>query len=198
MAYPANVTFQNQESSSRLWALLTLIMVKYVILIPHMFAFFFLGIAMAFASIIGVFAVLFTGRYPQSFENLIIGLYRWQWRLTTYFACMQDKYPAFTLKETDDPSNVTFEHQESSSRLWALLTLIPVKCVILIPHFAVLFVMAIIASVCSILGIFVVLFTGKYPESFANVITVFFMYQTRVNVYYLCMTDQYPPIGWSE
>ena len=198
MAYPANATFEHQSTSSRLWALLTLIPIKHIILIPHMFVLFFVGIAAGFCAIIGVFAVLFTGKYPQSFENLIMGLYRWQWRLMTYVFCMQDKYPAFGLKEVDDPSNVTFEHQATSSRLWALLTLIPIKGILLIPHMAVLFVMSIIACVAAFLGLFAVLFTGKYPQSFENAIVTMFKYQTRVNVYYLCMTDKYPPISWKE
>ena len=198
MSYPANATFKHQEKSSRLWAVLTLFMIKGLILIPHMIALMFVGIASVFAAIIGVFAVLFTGKYPQSFANFIMGLYRWQWRLMTYYLCMQDKYPAFGLKETDDPSNVTFEHQATSSRLWALLTLIPVKGIALIPHMIVLFVMSFIAAFCSFIGIFAVLFTGKYPQSFANMLTTMFRYQTRVNAFYLCITDQYPPIGWSE
>lgn len=198
MAYPANATFEHQDKSSRLWAFFTLIPVKAIVLIPHMIVFFVLQMAMSFLMLIGLFAVLFAGRYPQGIENFVVGVIRWGWRLMAYFTCMTDKYPPFSLKAGDYPADLSFDHQAKSSRLWALLTLVPVKMVLLVPHFFVLVVLEMVAFVCMLLGVFAALLTGKYPESFAGVLTTFFKYAFRVGTYAMCLTDQYPPVFWKE
>jgi len=198
MSYPASVTFKHQEKSSRLWALLTLIPIKMILLIPHMVVLLILQIVASFLMLIGLFAVLFTGRYPKGIENFVVGVIRWTWRLMAYFTCMTDEYPPFSLKVEGSPADLSFDHQAKSSRLWALLTLVPVKMVLLIPHFFVLVVIELVAFVCMLLGVFAVLFTGKYPESFAKVITTFFRYAFQVGTYAMCLTDQYPPVSWKE
>lgn len=163
-----------------------------------MFVLYILQIVAGLLSLIGILAVLFTGKYPKSLENLIVGVFRWGWKVAAYIACMTDKYPPFTLSSGNYPADLTFAHEAKSSRLWALLTIIPVKMILLIPHMIVLFVIQVIATVCIVLGLFVTLFTGKYPKSFANVITTAMRYQFRLNVYAMCLTDKYPPVHWDE
>lgn len=197
MAYPANLTFQHQEKSSRLWALLTILGIKCIVLIPHMIVLFLIQFALAFVSLIGIFAVLFTGKYPQSFENFVVGATRWQYRINAYFLCLTDKYPPFALKSIGDyPADLTFAHQEKSSRLWALLTILGIKGIILIPHMIVLMVMTIIAMFVMLIGLFAVLFTGRYPQSLENYMVTLYRYVWRFQSYYLCLTDKYPPISW--
>ena len=196
--HPADLAFQHQEKSSRLWALLTIIPIKILAILPHFFVLMFLGIIVMFAGILGVFAVLFTGKYPQSFENFVIGFYRWQWRLTAYYSCITDKYPPFTMKEADYPAALTFEHQEKSSRLWALLTIIPVKILVLLPHIIVLAFMQIAMSICILLGLFGTLFVGRYPKSFEKVIVATYKYILTINTYLFCLTDKYPPFPWKD
>lgn len=198
MAYPANVTFKHQDKSSRLWAFFTFIPVKMIALIPHMFLLYILQIAAGILSLIGIFAVLFTGKYPKWIENFVVGLFRWMWRVNAYFTCMTDKYPPFTLSAGNYPADLSFAHEAKNSRLWALLTIVPIKLVLLIPHIIVLFVLQLIAGICMFLGLFVTLFVGKYPKSFANVITTAMRYQFRINAYILCLTDKYPPVHWDE
>lgn len=197
MAYPANVTFKHQDKSSRLWAFLTIIPIKMIALIPHMFVLYILQIAAGILALAGVVVTLFAGKYPKSIENIVLGVLRWGWRVGAYLACMTDKYPPFAFK-ADYPADLTFDHQKTSSRLWALLTIIPVKMILLIPHLIVLMVLQLIAAVCMFLGLFVTLFVGKYPKSFANVIVTAMRYQFRMNVYMMCLTDKYPPVHWDE
>ena len=47
--------------------------------------------------IIAAVVLLFTTRYPRSIFELVIGLYRWTYRVVAYAALMRDDYPPFRL-----------------------------------------------------------------------------------------------------
>ena len=196
MAYPASLTFKHQATSSRWWALGTMFGIKSISLIPHFFLLFFLQLAAMVVMMIGIFAVLFTGRYPQGMENFVIGVAKWGWRVCSFYMCLSDKYPPFTMKDVDNPAVLNFQHQEKSSRLMAVLTLIPVKYFMLIPHIFVMIILEIAAAFSIFIGIFAVLFIGRYPQCFENAVVRFFNYGFRVQAYFMCLTDQYPPISW--
>ncbi len=199
MSHPLSVTFKHESKSSQLWALLTLLPIKIVIIIPHIIIFFVLGIIAEILAAVGIVITLFAGEYPKMIENFVIGIMRWAWRVNSYLYCMTDKYPPFKMESVSDfPADLKFEHQEKSSRLWVLFTIIPVKFFILIPHFVVLFVMTLLAAFAIFFGIFAVLFTGKYPQSFENLIVTMQNYSMRIFVYLACMTDKYPSIDWKK
>ena len=75
---------------------------KWLLLIPHVIALFFVGIGAVLVAIFGFFAVLFTGRWPLGAFEYMVGTFRWGYRVSAYFHLMTDAYPPFSLD--DDPS----------------------------------------------------------------------------------------------
>ena len=49
--------------------------------------------------IIAAIANLFTGRYPRSIFDLVLGMNRWVYRVIGYASLMTDRYPPFRLEE---------------------------------------------------------------------------------------------------
>src|SRR5205814_1409498 len=73
-------------------------LVKWLLAIPHYVVLFFLWIAVTVAVIIAWFAILFTGRYPQTLFRFVVGVLRWTNRVTSYaFLLVTDQYPPFQL-----------------------------------------------------------------------------------------------------
>ena len=73
-------------------------LVKWLLAIPHYVILWFLGIAALFCVIIAWFAILFTGRYPRSLFDFIVGVLRWTNRVNGYaFTLVTDQYPPFRL-----------------------------------------------------------------------------------------------------
>ena len=75
-------------------------LVKWFLAIPHCVVLFFLGIAVQICLIIAWFAILFTGRYPRSLFNFVVGWMRWSLRVEVYaFLLTTDRYPPFSLSD---------------------------------------------------------------------------------------------------
>lgn len=97
--YPVKFEVEYPEQSSRLLALLGIpcFILKALILIPHLILVYFLGIAAIVAVWFGYWVVLFTGKYPCSLFDFVVGVVRWQSRINTWLYGLTDKYPPFSL-----------------------------------------------------------------------------------------------------
>ena len=62
-----------------------------------------------------------------------------------------------------------------------------------IPHFIVLYVLALVAEVCALISWFAIVFTGKMPPGLANVICMYVRYSSRVGTYVGFLHETYPP-----
>jgi hypothetical protein len=73
-------------------------LVKWLLVIPHIFLLFFLIIGAMFAVVIAWFAILFTGRYPRGLFDYVVGVGRWALRVSAYATLLvTDRYPPFSL-----------------------------------------------------------------------------------------------------
>jgi hypothetical protein len=73
-------------------------LVKWLLAIPHYIVLCFLWVGVFFVSIVAWFAILFTGRYPRGLFDYVVGVMRWNNRVTVYVAILAtDRYPPFSL-----------------------------------------------------------------------------------------------------
>lgn len=89
-----NATYPDAEKDlDRLLPLL-----KWILAIPHYIVLAFLMIGVLFATIIAWFSILFTGTYPRSLFDYVVGVGRWALRVNAYaFLLVTDEYPPFSL-----------------------------------------------------------------------------------------------------
>src|SRR5438874_3267827 len=73
-------------------------LVKWLLAIPHYVVLFFLWIGALFAIVFAWFAILFTATYPKGLFRYVVGVLRWQNRVTAYaFILVTDQYSPFSL-----------------------------------------------------------------------------------------------------
>lgn len=204
-AYPVRVDATLQEPLNRgLW------LVKWLFAIPHFIVLFFLWIAFVALSVVALFAILFTGRYPRGIFDFNVGVLRWCWRVGyySYSALGTDRYPPFSLREEPDyPAHLEIAYPEQLSR-----GLVLVKWWLLaIPHYLVVgFFMgsgwyvtqddsspalwgAGLIGVLVLVAAVALLFTGRYPRSVFDLVLGLNRWVLRVAAYAALMTDEYPP-----
>ncbi len=207
--YPARLSGKLDLQLSRgLW------LVKWLLAVPHFFILFFLWVAVAITTIISGFAVLFTGRYPRPLFDFVVGVLRWNWRVSfyAYSALATDKYPPFTLASTDYPADF---HVDYPQRLSHGLVLVK-SWLLAIPHLLIVGIFTGGAWTSqynwgewptdygrvagfSLLGIMVLvaaaalLFTGRYPRTIFDLAMGINRWIYRVGTYVLLLRDEYPP-----
>ncbi|MGH2913399.1 MAG: DUF4389 domain-containing protein [Solirubrobacteraceae bacterium] len=205
-AYPVRIEGTPDHRLSRgLW------LVKWLLAIPHYVILLFLWIAMLGTTIVALFAILVTGRYPRTLFDFNVGVLRWTWRagFYSYSALGTDRYPPFTLQDVPDyPARLDIAYPRQLSRGLALvkwwLLAIPHYLIVaifldsgwafsgggrdagLLPPGGLITVMVLIAAVA-------LLFTARYPKAIYDFVLGMNRWVFRVGAYCLLMTDRYPP-----
>jgi hypothetical protein len=184
------------QSSSRFWAIpLIGILVKAIILIPHLIILYVLGIVLGITQLVIWVWVLFGGRYPDWAFGLNGGYIRWFVRLETFGFGLSDSYPVFSM---DAPGDLLIERPASSSRFYAIpIVGFLVKYIILIPHFIVLYALNIAVAACQLVIWIWVLFGGIYPDWAFTLVGGTITWTARVFAYFLGLTDSYPPFSFT-
>jgi len=195
-AYPIVLSAGRPISSSRLWAIPVFgILVKAILLIPHAIILYVLGLVVGISHLVIWIAVLFGGRYPDWGFGLNAGYLRWVTRVTLYIYGITDAYPSFSMEAAGD---ISITRPESSSRFFAIpLIGILVKCILLIPHGIILYVLGFVVALCQVVIWIPVLFTGHYPEWAFSLVAGTTLWAMRVYAYGLGLTDRYPPFSFS-
>ncbi len=123
--YPIDLRVDYPPRSSRAWAALTIVWIKFVALIPHFFVLAFLGIAQLVVAFVAQIVVAIKGEYPQGMFTFVAGVLRWNTRAFAFFFSITDRYPPFALEpDPTYPVDVVLERPARSSRLYAVFTVI--------------------------------------------------------------------------
>ena len=183
-------------------------LVKWILVIPHLIVLAVLWLTVAVVSFVAFFAILFTGRYPRSLFDFVVGVMRWTWRVGFYSfsALATDRYPPFALGDAPDyPATLDVAYPAQLSR-----GLVLVKWWLLaIPHYMVLaFLVGGGAWAAGnggawagggLLGLLVffagvaLLFSGRYPGGLFDLVMGLNRWAFRVAAYVGLLTDEYPP-----
>ncbi|HLN65279.1 MAG TPA: DUF4389 domain-containing protein [Symbiobacteriaceae bacterium] len=91
------------------------------------------------------------------------------------------------------PFDLVGRYPESSNRL--LMFFWPIRLFLLIPHMFILYVLGMAAGVVAFIAWFAVVFTGRYPEGLWNFMVGVQRWSTRVSLYAMALTDEYPPFS---
>jgi hypothetical protein len=94
-AYPVRLLAMGQiENRNRLT---TFWPIRYILAIPHLIVLAVLGFAAEIVLLIAWVAALITGSVPAGMHNFLVGVLRWNTRVTAYFILLTDEYPPFSL-----------------------------------------------------------------------------------------------------
>lgn len=202
--YPARLDGDLDPDTGRwLW------LVKWLLVVPHVFVLIFLWLAAFVLTVAAGFAILFTGRYPRGLFTFNVGVLRWSWRVAFYSlsAFGTDRYPPFSLRpDPSYPADFTVEYPERLSR-----GLVLVKWWLLaIPHYLVIgfFSGGVgfgqnarwgfasgggLIAVLAVIGAVVRGVRGRYPQPVFDFVMGMNRWCYRVFAYVALLRDEYPP-----
>jgi hypothetical protein len=185
--YPAQLEIAYPPELNR-W----LPLVKWLLVIPHLFVLFFLAIGAWFVIIFAFFAVLFTGRFPRGAFDYLVGVQRWSYRVSAYYMLMVDPYPPFSLDDDPNyPVRVAIEYPEHVAN-WRPL----VHWLLVIPYAIVSTILLYFSLILAFFAFFTILFTKKIPRGMFDLMVPGMRWQLRANIYSYWMTERYPPWIW--
>ncbi len=187
-SHPAIVSLPYPKQQAR-WLQLA----KWFLALPHLVVMAFLVVAAVFATIIAALLILATRRLPRPLFDFLLGVYRYNARVTAYLLLMCDQYPPFRMKEGGYQVELHLPHPDRYSR-WLPL----VKWLLALPHLLVLEVFDDFALLLALIALFGILFTRRYPVGLFELNLGFLRWQARALAYAGLLTDKYPPYQLEE
>lgn len=191
MNYPVTVSVDTPQRVAN-WRPL----VQWLLAIPHLVVMWVLQTVSQVVSIIAWLAILFTGRLPAGLAQFQAMYLRYSLRTYAYAGFLTDQYPPFAFDAVNDdpgghPTSLSISPDlEGRNRLTCFF-----RIILMIPALIFLAIIVIIATICSILGFFAVLFTGRWPEGLRNFVVANLRISARFGAYASFLTDQYPPFS---
>jgi len=201
--YPARLTIDYPERCDRLTTLLRIPVIVPMLLVLGLVA----GGGSRFEHLPGwsvvyggggylfaatVLMLVFRKKYPRWWFDWNLALTRFTARVLSYFAVLTHQYPS-----TDEEQAVHIEiaYPDAAKDLNRWLPL--VKWLLAFPHIIVLAFLNLAVVICTIIGWFAIVFTGKYPRGTFDFVVGVVRWDLRVMAYALLLTtDAYPPFGF--
>ena len=193
ISYPLNGEVVCAERVAR-WRPL----VNWVLVIPLYLWVAVLGSGAAVVSLVGWFAILFTGQLPERLGDYLVAVLRYQWRVMAFLFGLTTSYPGFPVvagyvDPGDHPAVLYSARPAKRHRLTVAF-----RAVLVIPQLVVLYFVNLAAFAALIIGWFAVLFTGSWPTGLRSFVIGWMRWTFRVNGYWSLIVDEYPPFGFQE
>jgi hypothetical protein len=185
LPYPVTFRADYVEKRSRLTSFFRLILV-----IPHLIAYSFYGIAAGVLVVVAWFALLFTGRYPRGMYDFVAGFLRYETRVFGYGCLLTDQYPPFSGDAgISYPVDLDIAPpKESYDRLKVLF-----RIILAIPVLIISYAMRIVAEVGALIAWFATVILGRQPKGLQDMIVLGLSYQQRATAYMALLTEDWPP-----
>ncbi len=188
------VSIKHQERFSRGALILRTLFGWLYIALPHFALLFLVAAWGGVLTFLAWFAVLFTGKYPDSFHRTQVGLLSLSTQFAASLANLTDEYPVLGVQAPGAAVAVELPVPEHSSRGILILRILSLIYVI-IPHGFCLFFRYIWTGILTFLAWFAVLFAGSYPASWHSFNAGTLRWSVRVAAYLYFLTDEYPPFS---
>lgn len=190
MGYPVAFEMDYVRRRSRLSTFF-----RYILMWPHLFFAFFYSIAFYVVWTLSWFVLLVTARWPDSLYGFTGGFLRYATRVTAYLYLGVDRYPPFS--GADDPNYPVririAPPQNRYSRLKILFRMIYAILALVIRY-----AMGIVIGFVSFLSWFVIVITGRQPESLQDALNFALSYTTRADALIFLITETYPSLSDSN
>jgi Domain of unknown function (DUF4389) len=162
---------------------------RLILVVPHMFLLFFLGIAALVVAFLGWWGALFTGRLPEFAVNYLSGFMRWVLRYQAYLYLLTDVYPPFTLDDVPEyPVRLAIPERQRLNRAAVFF-----RFILAIPGMIVSTVATEGAgSIVLFVAWLIALVNGHLPRPLHQALTALLRYQLRLYCYYWMLTPAYP------
>jgi hypothetical protein len=193
-SFPATFSFDPPDRVANWRPLL-----NWLLAIPHLVILNVLHTVSEVVGVISWFAIVFTGKLPGGLADFQAMYLRYGLRTYTFAGFMREEYPPFAFDTTatdpgDDPRvrvDIVPELGDRN-RLTAFF-----RIILVIPHLVVLAILVIASFVLTVVAFFAVLFTGRWPVGMRDFVLNVWRWGLRVQVYFLLLTDTYPPFAFA-
>jgi hypothetical protein len=159
---------------------------RIILVIPHLIWLSLWGIAVAFAVFVAWIVGIFAGRIPDGLHGFIAGYIRYATHVYAYFSIAADPYPTFS-GAAGYPIDVEIAPAAAQSRLTIFFRLL-----LAIPALIVLYLLAIVARIVSIIAWFYAVFAGDLNRSLRDMLAYWLRYNAQVSAYACLLTQRYP------
>lgn len=164
------------------------VLLRIILVIPHLVALWALGIAAEVIAVIGWFGALFTGRLPRFAEDYLSGYLHWQVRVSAYCVLLTEAYPPFTLGDSDYPVRVAIPPPGPLNRLAVFFRLILAIPAAIINGLLVWGGWTVILLIAWL----ITLVTGTMPASLYQAYAAVLRFYARYLGYLVMLTGEYP------
>jgi hypothetical protein len=198
--YPVNISFVRRARINRFWGIPLLNwLLRAIALIPHVIVLCLVAIVVAIISLFTWIGVLVNGRFPRIGYRWVGGYLRWTIRVLAWFLLLSGTYPPFSLSGEEHPIRVRIEEGQPINRLWGIPILgYLVRAIVLIPHFIVLWVLAILVYLLLLVSWIPILIYGRQADLVYSIVGGYLRWTLRVWAYFALLDDRYPPFSLGE